>query len=207
MRSVSIVRGRETRQSRGRCYDPAMQTAMAVVCATAVLAAATGCSNSSDQNAADGAAEMPVDAPTDVPPEASGAAACTDGSVRLIPASDYDQSCTVNAECAAVGVGNACDPCTAACYNTAINYREVPRYLAAFAKAPSGSSSVTCGCPATVFSCCRDGMCHADLQCQNALAEAGVTTQTGTDAATDAGASDASIDAAADGSPADAGAE
>jgi hypothetical protein len=184
-----------------------MQTAMAIVCGMAVLAAAAGCSSSSDQNAADGAAEMPADAPTDVSPEASGAAACTDGGVRLIPASDYDQSCTVNSECAAVGVGNACDPCTAACYNAAINYREVPRYLAAFAKAPSGSSALTCSCPAAFFSCCRDGMCHADLQCQNALAEAGVATQTGIDAATDGGESDASIDASADGSPADAGVE
>lgn len=184
-----------------------MQTAMAIVCATAVLAAATGCSSSSDQNTADGAAEMPVDAPTDVSPEASGAAACTDGGVRLIPASNYDQSCTVNAECAAVGVGNACDPCTAACDNAAINYRDVPTYLAAFAKAPSGSSSATCNCPATFFTCCRDGMCHADLQCEIALAEAGVATQNGIDAATDGGESDASIDAATDGGPADAGAE
>src|SRR5580698_6507147 len=113
-----------------------MQTAMAVVCASAVLAAATGCSNSSDQNDADGAAELPVDAPTEVSPEASGAAACTDGSVRLIPASDYDQSCTVNAECAAVGVGNACDPCTDVCLTAAINFLALPQYRSHFPKTP-----------------------------------------------------------------------
>jgi hypothetical protein len=182
-----------------------MQTAMVIVCATALLAAATGCSSSSDQNAADGAAEMPADAPADVSPEASAAPACTDGGLRLIPASNYDQSCTVNAECAAVGVGNACDPCTAACYNAAINYRAVPTYLAAFAKPPSGLLSATCSCPPAFFSCCRDGMCHADLECQNALAEAGVATQT--DAATDGGESDANVDAAPEGGPADASAE
>ena len=106
-----------------------------------------------------------------------------------------------------MGAGNACDPSTAGCYNAAINYRAVPQYLVRFPKTPAGPpSGATCGCPASFFACCRNGVCHADLQCQIDLAEVGAAPDTG-DAAADDGASDVGVDAAVEGGPADAGGE
>jgi len=171
--------------------------------------AVAGCStSSSNQSTADDAAETAPDVESDVSADTSESVVCTSGSVHMVIASNFDQSCTVNAECAAVGEGNACDPCTANCYNAAINFREVPRYLASFPKTPADAQSgIACTCPAELFSCCRDGMCHADLQCQITLAEAGVAGGAGIDAAADGGGAEAGADAASDGGPADAGSE
>jgi hypothetical protein len=127
-------------------------------------------------------------------------APCTTSSVEPVQASDFDQSCTVNAECATVGVGNACDPCTALCNNAAINFRAVPEYLARFPKTPAGSpSGASCTCPASFFACCRNGGCYEDLQCQIDLAEAGAAAGTQEAAAGD-GAFDGAIDATTDSS-------
>ena len=109
-----------------------------------------------------------------------------------------------------MGEGNACDPCTANCYNAAINFRAVPQYLAYVARTPAGSQgAATCNCPATFPPCCRGGACYADLECQESLepadAAADAATDAGVDAATEGGPSDAAPDAAPDGGPSDAG--
>lgn len=132
-------------------------------------------------------------------------APCTTSNVQPVQASDFDQSCTVNAECAAVGEGNACDPCTAGCYNAAINFRAFPEYRARFPMTDSPSGAA-CSCPVSFFPCCRSGSCYADLQCQIDLAEAGALPDTG-DAAADDGAPDVGVDAAVEGGPADSGSE
>ena len=177
--------------------------------ALSALPFSMGCSSSSP--AAEGADATADDASGTMPDVfVAPPAPCTTSNVQPVQASDFDQSCTVNAECAAVGEGNACDPCTAGCYNAAINFRAVPQYLARFPMTPAGApSGATCSCPASFFACCRNGACHADLQCQIDLAEAGAAAGTG-DAAADDDASDEGIDAAPDasalveGGPADA---
>jgi hypothetical protein len=177
--------------------------------ALSALSFGMGCSSSSP--AAEGA-DATADEASGTMPDVYVAqpAPCTTSNDQPVQASDFDQSCTVNAECAAVGEGNACDPCTAGCYNAAINFQAVPQYLARFPKMPAGSPSTMCSCPPSFFACCRNGACHADLQCQIDLAEAGAAAGTG-DAAADDGASDGGIDAAPDvsalveGGPVDAG--
>jgi hypothetical protein len=193
----------------GECYDSTMaQRAGAIAWgAAALLSLATGCSDTSEGGAAadDAAAAPTPDVQRITAPEAAGPIVCTDANLQLILASNYNQSCTVNAECAAVGEGNACSPCTANCYNAAINFQAVPQYLSDVARTPAGSqTAATCNCPATFPPCCRGGVCYADLACQESL-ESDAATDAGIDGAAEGGASDASADAAPDGGPSDAG--
>jgi hypothetical protein len=44
-----------------------------------------------------------------------GTTPCTDANVELIQASNYDQSCTVDADCVSIAVGDACYPCLVIC--------------------------------------------------------------------------------------------
>jgi hypothetical protein len=53
---------------------------------------------------------------------------CTDADVQLIQASSYDQSCTTDSDCIAVGEGNACYPCAIACTSAAINRSAESQY-------------------------------------------------------------------------------
>ena len=175
--------------------------------ALSALPLGMGCSNSSPAATED--VDATADGATEPTPDVYVAppAPCTTSNVQPVQASDFDQSCTVNAECAAVGEGNACDPCTAGCYNAAINFRAVPAYRARFPATPADSpSGAACSCPVSFFSCCRNGSCHADLQCQIDLAEAGAVPETG-DAAADDGAPDVGVDGAVEGGPADSGGE
>ncbi len=115
-------------------------------------------------------------------------AECTDANTQTIQASNYEQSCSTDSDCVAVGEGNACFPCALVCPNAAINVAAHAQYLADVAKTFAGSNSGTCvlSCPANFGGCCRAGKCHADIQCA-----------TPADAATDA-AADASLDAPAE---------
>jgi len=114
---------------------------------------------------------------------------CTDANVQLIQASNYDQSCTTNSDCIAVGEGNACYVCEIECTSAAINKSAESQYKADVAKTPAAEGGALCGCPAEFGPCCRGGTCHADLQCQNPLPVADAAADTGADAATDGGGS------------------
>jgi hypothetical protein len=66
-----------------------------------------------------------------------------DASAPIIQASDYDQSCAVESDCAEVLVGNGCT-CEISCGTPgAINMSALPQYTADFAKFPH----VFCNCP------------------------------------------------------------
>ena len=121
---------------------------------------------------------------------------CTDGEVQTVQASNYDQSCTLDSDCVAVGEGTACYPCALECTNAAINTAAHAQYLAdvarTFAAAPGGCPGV---CPDARRGCCRGGLCHADSLCPGRFAPE------------DAGADDAGVDVAPDGGPADARAD
>jgi hypothetical protein len=120
-------------------------------------------------------------------------AECTDANTQTIQASNYDQSCSADSDCVAVGEGNACFECALVCANAAINVAAHAQYLADVAKTFAGSKiggGCAVNCPANFGGCCRAGTCHADFQCAT-------PADAGTDAAADASL-DAPADAAAD---------
>ncbi len=135
---------------------------VALVGLVSAFAGGAGCgSTSPNPGAADGSVIGEDGAPTET-------AACTDANVQLIQASNYDQSCTTNSDCIAVGEGNACYPCEIACPSAAINASAKGKYLSDVAKTSAGDlTGVDCGCPAAFNPCCRGGTCYADFQCQN----------------------------------------
>jgi hypothetical protein len=107
----------------------------------------------------------------------SDVAACTDANVELIQASSYDQACSVDTDCVAIAAGNACYPCVVICATGgAINRSALWSYEADVSATTGGreTSAVGCGCPAAFDPCCRGGTCHADLECQNPVADGGV---------------------------------
>jgi hypothetical protein len=79
----------------------------------------------------------------------SGAVCCldmlcaADATAPIIQASEYDQSCTTNSDCAEVYVGNGCT-CEISCgtWPAAINMGALSQYTADFAKLPRE----LCGC-------------------------------------------------------------
>jgi hypothetical protein len=136
------------------------------------------------------------------------AGSCTGANVRLIQASNYDQSCTTDSDCIGVGLGNVCFVCDVDCPNAAINRSAQAQYRTDVPRFPA--SDVDCGCPTyPVGPCCVGGMCQMGTQCANpvptdAAADTGVDAAV-VDAATDSATDGGGADAAADGGPADAG--
>jgi hypothetical protein len=125
------------------------------------------------------------DAAASAPPP--GNPSCGDAGVRLIRASDYDQTCARDSDCVAISEGNACNPlsCAWTCARGAVNRHALARYQAdvvsLHAEAGAGgaldctnpSNAASCGalesqvchCPNEVAACCRSGRCAADLSC------------------------------------------
>lgn len=97
----------------------------------------------------------------------SGSNACVGASVKLIQASDYDQSCTVDTDCQPIAEGNACAPCAFSCQlGAAINVGALAQYNSDVANTPAvarefdGQSCVV-ACPGA-FPCCVGGTCQID---------------------------------------------
>jgi hypothetical protein len=95
------------------------------------------------------------------------ASTCGDNGVLNVLAADFDQRCESDADCVAIGEGNACFPCAMSCTNAAINKADEANYQTAVAKAPPHTGiNITCGsCPRQPMSCCIQGRCHADSNC------------------------------------------
>jgi hypothetical protein len=103
-------------------------------------------------------------------------AACTDANVELIQASNYDQTCSVDTDCVAIAVGNACYPCIVLCgTGGAINRNALSSYQSDISKTIGAgeTSGVQCGCPGGGLPCCRGGTCQVDFQCSSRIADAG----------------------------------
>lgn len=132
--------------------------AVGVAAGLSVFAFGVGCT-STGEGAPDGA--VGADGQSDV------AANCT---IRLIQASSYDRSCTVDTDCRAIAEGNSCIPCEFMCTNAAINADAVTKYNADIANTPAflaqshGACGGECG-PEGNSRCCRGGMCQAGSQC------------------------------------------
>ena len=170
--------------------------------AATLLAAATGCSStSSNPGSPDGAAMTP-EAQSDAPHEDSGPNACIeDAGVKLIQASDYDQSCKVDTDCRSIGEGNACVPCAFACgLGAAINVSALAQYNSDVANTPAvavkfGGLICASACAEAFGPCCVGGRCQTSTtsQCPGTATNAGdAAADTGADAARDGGAADGS---------------
>jgi hypothetical protein len=89
----------------------------------------------------------------------AGSASCT-----VVLASDYDQSCVLDADCVSVSQVPKC-PVTdcSGCYLVAINKSEMSQYMAAVSQAVAGESpGPICNCPCeSGFALCRGGKCQA----------------------------------------------
>jgi hypothetical protein len=107
-----------------------------------------------------------------------------DATVKLIQASDYDQSCTVDTDCLLISVGNACVPCAFSCPSgAAINVSAQSKYRSDIANTPAVCPA---NCPNEPDPCCVGGKCQASTTGQCPAADAGdAAPQTGADAATD----------------------
>ncbi len=183
--------------------------ARSLVGLTALLTAIAGCtSTGSNPGALDDAAMTP-DGRSDVSLDDSRPNACIDASIKLIQASDYDQSCTVDSDCRYIAEGNACTPCAFDCsFAAAINVSALAQYNSDVANTPAVSPEFNgrdcvSGCPSVFGPCCVGGKCQTSptSQCPAAAADAGDdAADTGADAAdssTDAGGdADAGPDAA-----------
>lgn len=78
-----------------------------------------------------------------------------------VRAADYDQSCSADSDCVAVGEGNACEPtCVFACRaNSAINTRDLDRYQTDLMRTPAGRLPTSCQCPAGSTVRCIQSLC------------------------------------------------
>jgi hypothetical protein len=160
---------------------------IAGLAAVAAMLTSTGCgSTSSNQGTSDGAATPP-----DAQNDASASNACTDASVKIIQASDYDQSCMVNTDCRLIAEGNACVPCAFNCpFSAAINAGALTKYHSDIANTPAAAGEFngqTCAsaCGAAFGPCCVGGKCRTSTTSQcPALDAAG---DPGVDAAADGG--------------------
>lgn len=87
-----------------------------------------------------------------------------DAASCMIEASNYDQSCTVDSDCATVSSGDYCLP-GCFCGGSTINVGALSQWQADVAAAlahQSGSVEV-CGCPVYGAPCCRQGKCLGGL--------------------------------------------
>ena len=135
---------------------------------------------------------------------ASKTSARFDAGALLVQASDYDMSCTSDADCIAIAVGNPCqEQCAFVCDGqiAAINRTAMPQYASDVAR----TIRPVCSCQASSGElgpgCCRGGGCSTECPVPRPTVDA--SADTGADAATP----DAGADAATDRGPVDATAE
>ena len=103
----------------------------------------------------------------------SGSSSSGDAPVRpicVLLASDYDQSCAVDGDCAGVSPGDYCTAthgCNCGPPSAGINVKAVAQFNADLAKTPAGPPLV-CPCPFIPADpsrgpCCRNGMCQVGV--------------------------------------------
>jgi hypothetical protein len=90
--------------------------------------------------------------------EVSPSDGCPNGNVcGTIQASDYDQTCTKDADCTSVTDGNLCTIGCTNCPNATINMNALSQYSADFSKKLSGPRD--CPCPLGPAPVCNSGTC------------------------------------------------
>jgi hypothetical protein len=86
----------------------------------------------------------------------------TDASCSLVVAPNYNQACTDDTDCVAVGQVSTC-PAVASdgCPSAAINRNDLTQYMNAFSSAIASAPSTSGGsCPAETAPCCLRGQCN-----------------------------------------------
>jgi hypothetical protein len=84
-----------------------------------------------------------------------------DAGFPVIQASNYDQTCTVDTDCAGISEGNTCNACTFSCTNAAINVKALPQYHSATASLfPAAFNLCPSSCGGSEYTCCLGGSCH-----------------------------------------------
>lgn len=109
---------------------------------------------------ADAGDARPSIVPDAIGPEASDSADAN--SCVTVLASDYDQSCSLDADCVAVPQKPDCQPtCWNCFFSEAINKNAFPQYYMALLQA-FASEGPPCNCPAEGIepACCRNGTCQ-----------------------------------------------
>jgi hypothetical protein len=86
--------------------------------------------------------------------------ACTLANAQPIQAANYDQACSKDSDCVAVGEGNACLAGELDCFRAAINSGAYAQYKADVAKTNAAVCSAGSFCPNVGPLCCRNGMCQ-----------------------------------------------
>jgi hypothetical protein len=83
-----------------------------------------------------------------------------DPKVVHIVASNYDQACTVDSDCVAIGVGDPCHTCDILCPgNAAINKSSLAQYTKDIAASPVADAGACSCAPTTLTVCCNAGTC------------------------------------------------
>jgi hypothetical protein len=84
-----------------------------------------------------------------------------DPDVQRISASSYDQACSVDSDCVAIGVGDPCRACDILCPgNAAINKSSLSQYRKDIAASAALGDAATCSCAAAALTvCCNAGTC------------------------------------------------
>jgi hypothetical protein len=80
-----------------------------------------------------------------------------------ISASNYDQACNVDSDCAEVSSGDYCSATICRCGGSVVNVGALAQFNADVSKTPLGSGALmgaTCGCAVPGGPCCRQGMCQ-----------------------------------------------
>ena len=97
--------------------------------------------------------------------EAAIASTCSDPGGQTIEASNYDQSCTSDSDCAIVAEGDFCVPGANTCPMATINKSSLARYKADVAKTQAAVCGALASCPSGSGPCCHDGMCQIGIGC------------------------------------------
>ena len=142
---------------------------------------AFGCGGSTaggDQSEADAAAvhDASSDAPSVVQMDGNAVVSNDiDAASCMILASNYDQSCTTDMDCAGISAGNYCAPNQCFCGGSTISSRALPQFNADVAKTPVGSGEIPsglCGCPVEFPPCCQAGQCVSGNACATDVVDA-----------------------------------
>jgi len=150
-----------------------------------MLTMLAACGGRSETVSSSSAAPASNGGPTDAAGEAPVQSPGSEAGTCFLPASDYDQSCTIDSDC--VPINSAEDWCSSsqcACGATeAINVGDEARYMADWSKTPQGSGAAhpLCLCGLNVaVACCHAGQCTS-LSCVLQEFEAGSSPEAGTD--------------------------
>jgi hypothetical protein len=150
---------RRTRRSSSVIGAAAGRILSAIVVVGGIFAWGCGGTTAAANGQADGSSDGPSVEGSGVP-VLDSATSC-DASPRIIQASRYDQTCTVDSDCSGITEGNSCNPCSLNCVNAAINVHALSAYTSDNANlVASAGEQCPSSCGGPESTCCRSGKCQ-----------------------------------------------